>query len=78
MSPADEQIVPQTGTSRDRNPVLADDLLSGASAAAAYLGIGRSAVYHLTEGGHLPVTRKGRRLFYRKSELDRAFSTGAV
>jgi excisionase family DNA binding protein len=78
MSPPGEQIMSQTGTDHTHKAVLADDLLAGAGAAAAYLGIGRSAVYHLTEGGHLPVIRKGKRLFYRKSELDRAFSTGAA
>lgn len=52
---------------------LSEDLLRGASAAARYLGVSARVIYHMTDGGHLPVTRKGGRLFYRKSELDAAF-----
>lgn len=52
---------------------LSDDLLEGASAAATYLGLKPRAVYRLTEAGELPVIRKGRKLFYRKSDLQRAF-----
>nr|WP_314446344.1 helix-turn-helix domain-containing protein [uncultured Sphingomonas sp.] len=54
--------------------MLKDDLLAGASAAAAYVGVTPRAVYHMAEHGLLPVVRKGRRLFFRKSELERAFS----
>jgi DNA-binding transcriptional MerR regulator len=53
--------------------MLRDDLLSGASAAAAFVGVSARMIYHLTELGELPVTRKGRRLYYRKSELEDAF-----
>lgn len=52
---------------------LADDLLAGAAAAAAYCGLTQRVIYHLTETGALPVKRIGRRLYYRKSELDDAF-----
>lgn len=52
---------------------LADDLLAGAAAAAAYCGLSQRVIYHLTETGALPVKRIGRRLYYRKSEIDRAF-----
>ena len=52
---------------------LADDLLAGAAAAAAYCGLSRRIIYHLTETGDLPVIRIGRRLYYRKSELDKVF-----
>lgn len=57
--------------------MLADDLIRGANAAAEYLGpaFNRNAVYHLTRTGHLPVIRKGSSLFYRKTDLDRAFTT---
>lgn len=51
-----------------------NDLISGASAAAAFTGLSRRMIYRLAEEGHVPVTRKGRRLYFRKSELDRAFS----
>jgi len=55
---------------------LAGDLLAGAAAAAAYCGLSRRIIYHLTETGALPVKRIGRRLYYRKSELDSAFRQG--
>ncbi|UUL84303.1 hypothetical protein [Sphingomonas qomolangmaensis] len=32
----------------------------------------------MVEGGHLPVIRKGRKLFFRKSELEQAFRSAAV
>lgn len=52
---------------------LADDLLAGADAAAAYCGLSRRIIYHLTETGDLPFKRIGRRLYYRKSQLDKFF-----
>jgi excisionase family DNA binding protein len=58
--------------------MLHEDLLSGAEAAAGYIGLSRRAIYHLVEAGHLPVTRKGRRLFFRKSELEAAFRTAGM
>jgi len=57
--------------------VLSDDLLNGAKAAAEYIGETQRAVYNMAEKGHLPCTRKGRKLYFRKSELDRAFSSNA-
>jgi excisionase family DNA binding protein len=57
---------------------LAADLIAGADAAAAYVGITPRAIYHLVEAQHLPVIRKGRRLYFRKSELERAFSSAAA
>lgn len=57
---------------------LNSDLLPGAAEAAAYIGLPRRAIYRMTEQGHLPVCRKGRRLFYRKSELDMAFKGAGV
>lgn len=58
--------------------MLKDDLLPGAKAAAAYVGVPARAIYHLTEKGLLPAVRMGRSLYYRKSELDRAFSSEGV
>ena len=58
--------------------MLADDLLPGANAAAAYIGVSPRALYHLVEAGHLPVIRKGRKLYFRRSELNRAFSSDAL
>ena len=53
--------------------MLSDDLLDGAAAAAEYVGVKTRSIYHMTENGHLPVVRIGRRLFFRKSELEAAF-----
>ncbi|MFC4295465.1 helix-turn-helix domain-containing protein [Novosphingobium tardum] len=52
---------------------LSNDLLSGAKAAADYIGETPRAVYHMSERGTLPVIRKGRKLYFRKSELEAAF-----
>ena len=57
--------------------MLNSDLIHGAAAAAAYCGLTRRAIYHLVERDELPVIRKGRSMFFRKSELDRAFSSEA-
>ena len=57
--------------------MLSDDLIKGARAAAAYTGLTERSIYHMTERGLLPVIRKGRTLFYRKSDLDAAFSAAA-
>ena len=57
--------------------MLADDLLPGATAAAAYIGVTPRAVYHLVEAGHLPAIRKGRKLYFRKTELEAAFRAAA-
>ena len=58
--------------------MLANDLLPGAAAAAAYIGVTPRAVYHMADQGLLPCIRKGRKLYFRKSELERAFSTNAA
>ena len=55
--------------------MLADDLLPDAAAAAAFIGVTRRKVYHMVEAGSLPVVRKGSRLYFRRSELERAFSS---
>lgn len=52
---------------------LSDDLMEGAKAAARFTGLTQRAIYRLTDNGELPVIRKGRRLFYRKTDLERAF-----
>ena len=52
---------------------LSDDLLSGADAAAEFTGLSRRIIYHLVETGALPVIRIGRKLYFRRSELERAF-----
>lgn len=58
--------------------MLNADLLSGAKAAAAYIGETPRAVYHMAERGLLPVIRKGRKLYFRKSELEAAFRSAAA
>lgn len=58
--------------------MLKDDLVNGAGAAADYVGLPRRMIYNMTERGLLPVIRKGRRLFYRKSELEAAFRSEAA
>lgn len=54
------------------------DLIEGADAAAMFTGLSRRKIYRLVELGHVPAVRKGRRLYFRKSELDRAFSAGSL
>jgi hypothetical protein len=58
--------------------MLSDDLIKGAKGAAEYLGISERSVYHMSERRLLPVIRKGRMLFYRKSDLDRAFTSDPI
>lgn len=54
------------------------DLIIGADNAALFTGLSRRTVYRLVDEGHIPAVRKGRRLYFRKSELERAFSTQQV
>ncbi len=58
--------------------MLSEDLLCGARAAAQYIGQSDRAVYHMVEQRLLPVIRKGRKLYFRKSELDAAFRSDAA
>ncbi|MEJ6594677.1 helix-turn-helix domain-containing protein [Parasphingorhabdus sp.] len=53
--------------------MLNADLIHGAAAAAAYCGLPRRTIYHMAGNGSLPYIRKGRKLFFRKSELESAF-----
>jgi len=55
--------------------MLANDLIKGAKAVEAETGgmISQRQVYHLVEHGHLPVIRKGRSMYFRRSELEAAF-----
>jgi excisionase family DNA binding protein len=55
--------------------MLNSDLIHGAAAAAAYCGLNRRTIYHMVDRGDLPVIRKGRTMFFRKSELDKAFTS---
>jgi len=58
--------------------MLSDDLIRGAREAARFTGLSERAIYHLTEKGHLPVIRKGRCLFFRKTDLVRSFTIEAA
>ena len=53
--------------------MLRDDLLAGAKAAADFTGETVRAIYAMTDKGFLPCIRKGRKLYFRKSELEAAF-----
>ena len=57
--------------------MLADDLLDGAEAISEFIGGRMTArkVYRLAEIEELPVVRVGRRIYARKSEIIRAFSS---
>ena len=55
--------------------MLKDDLIEGAEAAAAFCGLRPRQIYNWAESGRLPVVRIGRKLFFRRSELERAFSS---
>lgn len=57
--------------------MLSSDLIYGAKAAADYCGLPRRVIYHLVEKGELPAIKKGKALFFRKSELERAFTANA-
>jgi len=56
---------------------LAEDLISGAEAAAAHMGLPVRSIYHMVQTNQLPVIRKGRRLYFRKTELEQSFSSVA-
>ncbi|MFC0204717.1 helix-turn-helix domain-containing protein [Novosphingobium soli] len=56
---------------------MKDDLLHGAQAAADFLGITRNLVYKLADKGEIPVIRKGGAMFFRKSELEKSFSSSS-
>lgn len=57
--------------------MLSQDLIAGARAAAAYSGLTERQIYHMSEQGLLPAIRRGRKLFFRKSELEAAFRSDA-
>lgn len=58
--------------------MLSHDLIDGAAKAASYTGLSQRAIYHMVDSGLLPVIRKGRRLYFRKSELEAAFRSDAA
>ena len=54
---------------------LSQDLVAGAIGAANYTGLSARTIYHLVYKNALPVVRVGRRMYFRKSELDAVFSS---
>ncbi|PZU17133.1 helix-turn-helix domain-containing protein [Qipengyuania flava] len=58
--------------------MLNGDLINGAAEAAKFIGITPRTVYHMVDRGELPVIRKGKRLYFRKSELEAAFRSEAA
>lgn len=59
--------------------MLGNDLIKGAKAVEDETGglITKRQVYHMVENGRLPVIRKGRAMFFRRSELEAAFRSEA-
>ncbi|MGO4666585.1 DNA-binding protein [Bosea sp. 2RAB26] len=51
------------------NDNVASDILRGADAIAAFLGLPRRAVYHAASKGSLPVFRLGECILARKTTL---------
>lgn len=54
--------------------MIKDDLIVGASAAAEHIGLSKRFIYSMVERGTIPVIRSGKRLLFRKSELERALT----
>ncbi|MEO1921833.1 MAG: helix-turn-helix domain-containing protein [Sphingomonadaceae bacterium] len=53
--------------------MLNSDLIQGAAAAAEFTGLPRRTIYNMVENDQLPAIKRGRRLFFRRSELEAAF-----
>jgi hypothetical protein len=56
----------------DKQQELADDLLKGARAIGAFLGVPPSAVYHIAKTKRMPIGKLGKDLFASKAKLRRA------
>lgn len=57
--------------------LLSDDIITSVKDASAFIRCTPRKVYHMVEKGYLPVIRKGRKLYFRKSELEAAFRSDA-
>ena len=55
--------------------MLLDDLIKGAKGVESetHGRIKARQIYHMVENGQLPVIRKGRSMYFRRSELEAAF-----
>ena len=58
--------------------MLSEDLISGAKGAAQFTGLSERQIYHMVNTDLLPVIRKGKRLYFRKSHLEKAFGPDAA
>lgn len=58
--------------------MLKNDTIVGAKAAAEFCGLSPRFIYSMVERGDLPVIRSGKRLIFRRSELERALTGDAV
>lgn len=57
--------------------MIKDDLIVGARAAGEHIGLSQRFIYAMVERGDLPVIKSGKRLLFRKSELERALTGSA-
>lgn len=57
--------------------MLNGDVIVGAKAAAEFCGLSPRFIYSMVERGDLPVIRSGKRLIFRRSELERALTGNA-
>jgi hypothetical protein len=73
----DQNEIKENGRDAGAVSPLAQDLLKGAAAAAKYVGETRGCIYRLTAAEQIPFIRKGKSLYYRKSDLDAAFQSAA-
>ena len=55
--------------------MLLGDLIKGAKGVESETAgrIKARQIYHMVEAGHLPVIRKGRSMYFRRSEIEAAF-----
>lgn len=54
------------------------DKLLSIQEAAAYLNLAQQTLYGFTSTGKIPYTKKGKRLYFKRSELDNWLQSGEV
>jgi hypothetical protein len=60
----------------DADESLADDLLRGADAIAAFLGLGRRQAFHFLQKGSIPAVKEGNVWVGSKSRLRKHYTEG--
>jgi hypothetical protein len=70
--------VPAKSKSKGTSSLLAADMLFGAEAIAAELGISIRKAFHLLESGHLPASKTGRLWVSTRSRLRKFFNGEAA